>query len=43
MTGTIVSGVVGSVLAIAAAFGIVASQSATPAPVDKPYIVYGDS
>ena len=41
--GAIVAGIVGIVLAIGAAFGIVSSQTATPAPVDKPFIVYGDS
>lgn len=43
MGGTIVAAVVGVVLAGLAAFGIVSSQTATPAPVDQPYIVYGDS
>jgi hypothetical protein len=41
--GAIIAGIVGIVLAIGAAFGIVSSQTATPAPVDKPFIVYGDS
>jgi hypothetical protein len=41
--GAVVAGIVGIVLAIGAAFGIVSSQTATPAPVDKPFIVYGDS
>lgn len=41
--GAIVAGIVGIVLAIGAAFGIVSSQTATPAPVDKPFIVYGDT
>lgn len=35
--------IVGLLLAILAAFGIVSSQTATPAPVDQPYIVYGDT
>lgn len=42
-TGAIIAAVVGVVIAIGAAFGIVSSQTATPAPVDKPFIVYGDS
>ena len=41
--GAIISGIVGIVLAIGAAFGIVSSQTATPGPVDKPFIVYGDT
>lgn len=41
--GAIIAAVVGVVLAIGAAFGIVSSQTASPAPVDKPFIVYGDS
>lgn len=41
--GAIIAAVVGIVIAIGAAFGIVSSQTATPAPVDKPFIVYGDS
>ena len=40
--GAIIASVVGAVLAIGAAFGIVSSQTATPAPVDKPFIVYGE-
>lgn len=41
--GAIIAAVVGAILAIGAAFGIVSSQTATPAPVDKPFIVYGDA
>ena len=41
--GAIIAGIVGIVLAVGAAFGIVSSQTATPAPVDKPFIVYGDT
>lgn len=41
--GAIIAAIVGTVLAIGAAFGIVSSQTASPAPVDKPFIVYGDS
>lgn len=41
--GAIVAGVVGVILAVGAAFGIVSSQTATPSPVDQPFIVYGDS
>ncbi len=40
--GAIIAAVVGAILAVGAAFGIATSQSATPAPVDKPFIVYGD-
>lgn len=43
MTGPIIAVVVGAVLAVVAAFGVVSSQTATPSPVDQPYIVYGDS
>ena len=41
--GAIIAAVVGAILAVGAAFGIVSSQTATPAPVDKPFILYGDS
>lgn len=41
--GQIVSVVVGGALAFFLGFGLVASQTSTPAPVDAPYIVYGDS
>ena len=41
--GAIIAAVVGAIHAVGAAFGIVSSQTATPAPVDKPFIVYGDS
>ncbi len=41
--GGLIAAVIGLILAIAAAFGIVSSQTATPAPVDQPFIVYGDS
>lgn len=41
--GAIIAAVVGGILAVGAAFGIVSSQTATPAPVDEPFIVYGDS
>lgn len=41
--GAIVAAVVGAVIAVGAAFGIVSSQSGSPAPVDKPFIVYGES
>lgn len=39
----IVSAIVGGVLALLAGFGLINSQSAVPAPVDAPYIVYGQS
>lgn len=41
--GAIVAGVVGVILAVGAAFGIVSSQTSTPAPVDQPFIVYGET
>jgi hypothetical protein len=41
--GAIIAAVVGAILAVGASFGIVSSQTATPAPVDEPFIVYGDS
>lgn len=41
--GAIVAGVVGLLIAVGAAFGIVSSQTSTPAPNDQPFIVYGDS
>ncbi len=40
--GAIIAAIVGVVLAVGAAFGIVSSQTRS-APVDKPLIVYGDS
>jgi hypothetical protein len=39
----VIAVVVGGVLAGLATFGLVSSQTATPSPVDKPYIVYGSS
>jgi tetrahydromethanopterin S-methyltransferase subunit E len=42
LVGVVVAGVVAAALAVGTAFGIVASQSATPDPVDKPLVVYGD-
>ena len=41
--GALIAAIVGTVLAGLASFGLVSSQSATPAPIDKPYIVYGTS
>lgn len=41
--GGIVGAIAGGLLAVAAGFGLVASQSSNPAPVDAPYIVYGNS
>lgn len=43
IVGLIVSVIVGAGLAVAAGFGLVSSQSATPAPVEAPYIVYGEA
>jgi hypothetical protein len=39
--GPIVAAVVRAVIAGGAAFGLVSSQTAVPAPVDKEYVVYG--
>lgn len=43
LLGAIIAAVVGAVVAGAASFGLVTSQTAAPAPIDKPYIVYGTS
>ena len=43
MVAGVVSAVVGGVAAIALGVGLVNSQTASPAPVDAPYIVYGTS
>lgn len=39
----IVAAAAGAILAIGGALGLVSSQSATPAPVEDPVVVYGDS
>lgn len=39
--GPVIALVVGALLAAGASLGLVASQSATPAVVDKPFVVYG--
>lgn len=41
--GGVIAVVVGGVLAGLATFGLVSSQTATPAAVDKPFVVYGNS
>lgn len=41
--GPIVAAVVGAVLAGGAAFGVISSQTAVPATVDAPYVVYGST
>lgn len=41
--GAIIAAIGGGLLAVGLGFGFVSSQSAAPAPVDSPYIVYGDS
>jgi hypothetical protein len=41
--GALIAAIVGAILAALAAFGLVSTQSASPAPIDKPYIVYGTS
>lgn len=43
IAGAIIAAVVGAVIAGAASFGLVSSQTAVPAPVDKEYVVYGTS
>jgi hypothetical protein len=43
MVAGVISAVVGGVLAVALGFGLVSSQTSSPAPVDTPYIVYGTS
>lgn len=40
--GAIIAAVVGGLLAFGGSSLLVSSQSAVPAPVDKPYIVYGN-
>ncbi len=39
----LLAAIVGAILAGVVSFGLVSSQTAVPAPVDKPYIVYGNS
>jgi hypothetical protein len=39
--GAVIAAVVGAVIAGGASFGLVASQTAVPAPIDKEYVVYG--
>ena len=42
--GMIVSGVVGALLAVGAGFGLVSAVGGgSPAPVDQPYVVYGQT
>ena len=41
IAGAIIAAVVGGVIAGGASFGLVSSQTAVPAPVDKQYVVYG--
>ncbi len=41
IAGAIIAAVVGGVIAAGASFGLVSSQTAVPAPVDKEYVVYG--
>jgi len=43
VVGPIIAAVVGAVIAGGAAFGIISSQSAVPATVDAPYVVYGST
>lgn len=43
MVGMIVAAVVGGLLAVGAAFGLVSSQSSAPTAVTSPYVVYGES
>ena len=39
----ILAGVLGGVIAVGASVGLVASQTVTPAPVTKAFIVYGSN
>ncbi len=41
--GPVIAAVVGVVLAGGASFGLIASQTAVPATVDAPYVVYGST
>lgn len=41
--GPIIAAVVGAVLAGGVSFGLVSSQTAVPATVDAPYVVYGSN
>lgn len=43
LLGAFIAAIVGAVIAGAASFGLVTSQTAVPAPVDKEYVVYGTS
>lgn len=43
MVGTLVAMLGGALLAVGSAFGLVSSQSAAPAVVTSPYVVYGES
>jgi hypothetical protein len=42
VVGLVVAVVVAAGLAVGTAFGIVAASDPTPAPVDKPLVVYGE-
>lgn len=42
IVGAIIAAVVGSLVAFGGVSLVVNSQTAIPAPVDKPYIVYGN-
>ncbi len=39
----ILAALLGGVIAVGAALGLVANQSAPPPPVNKPFIVYGSN
>ena len=41
--GPIIAAVVGAVLAGGVSFGLISSQTAVPATVDSPYVVYGSN
>lgn len=43
LLGAFIAAIVGAVIAGGAAFGLVSSQTAVPAPIDKEYVVYGTS
>lgn len=41
--GAVIAAVAGAVIAVVAAVGVVTVVNSSPAPVDKPYIVYGST
>jgi ABC-type xylose transport system permease subunit len=41
LLGAFIAALVGALIAAGASFGLVSSQTAVPAPIDKEYVVYG--